>query len=181
VEVDSRRVARGLTGAGVIALAAVTVALFAAAVHKNSQIKSLRQHAVPIEVTVTGCLGVLGGSGSNAAGYSCRGTFVLDGKSHAGTIPGSTLLAPGTTLRMVTVESHPGLIATIHQAESDHTSSAVFILPAVLLVILATLVVAAIAVRSRRDREAASPIATPLEAWDSPTAAGYYRDREGGV
>ena len=180
MEVDSRRVARGLTGAGVIALAAVTVALFAAAVHKNSQMTSLRQHAVPIEVTVTGCLGVLGGSGSNAAGYSCRGTFVLDGKRHAGTIPGGTLLAPGTTVRMVTVESHPGLIATIHQAESDHTSSAVFILPTVLLVILATLVTA-IAVRSRRNRESACSIGTPLEAGDSPTAAGCYRDREGGV
>ena len=68
------------------------------------------------------CLGVLGGSGSNAAGYSCRGTFVLDGQRYSDTIPGDTLLAPGTTVRLVTVESDPGLIATIQQVESDHTS-----------------------------------------------------------
>jgi hypothetical protein len=141
-----------------VALAAVTAVLFAAAIHKNAQITSLRRHGVPIEVTVSRCMGVLSGSGSNVTGYICRGTFVLDGHRHSGTIPGNALLAPGTTLRLVTVESDPGLIATIHQAESEHTSWGRFVLPAVFLVILATLV-AAIAVRAR----------------------GNYRDREGGV
>jgi hypothetical protein len=163
VEVDSRRTARGLVAACVVALAAVTVVLFAAAVHKNDQITSLRRHGVPIEVTVSRCLGVLSGSGSNAAGYSCRGTFVLHGQRYSATIPGNTLLAPGTTVRMVTVGSDPGLIATIHQAESEHTSRGVFILPAVFLVVLAALV-AAIAVRSRRDPETVSSVSTPLEA-----------------
>ena len=179
MEVDSRRVARGLIGVCVVAVAAVTVVLFAAAVHKNVQITTLRQHGVPIEVTVSRCLGELSGSGSNAAGYSCRGTFVLNGQRHSGTIPGNTLLAPGTTVRMVTVESDPGLIATIHQAETGHTSWGVFILPAVLLVILATLV-AAIAVRSRRDPDAVSSVSTPLEA-GILRRPRFYRDREGGV
>jgi hypothetical protein len=161
VEVDSRRVARGLIGACVVALAAATVVLFAAAVHKNDQITNLRQHGVPIEVTVSRCLGVLSGSGSNAAGYSCRGTFVLDGRRHSETIPGNALLGPGTTLRLVTVKNDPALIATVHQAESEHTSRGVFILPSVLLVILAALV-AAIAVRSRRQPATVSSLSTPL-------------------
>jgi hypothetical protein len=149
VEVDSRRVARGLLAAGGVALAAATVVLFAAAVHKNDQITSLRQHGIPVEVTVTRCLGILGGSGSNAAGYSCRGTFVLDRHRHLVTIPGQSLLAPGATVRLVTVKSDPGLVATIQQVETERTSWVGFILPTVLLVVLATLV-AATALRSRR-------------------------------
>jgi hypothetical protein len=177
VEVDSRRVVRGLIGAGLVALAAVIVVLFAVAVHENTQITSLRRHGVPIEVTVSRCLGALSGSGSNAAGYSCRGTFVLDGRRHSGTIPGHALLAPGTTVRLVTVESDPGIIATIHEAESEHTSWERFIAPAVLLVLLATLV-AAMAVRSRRD---AQSVSTSARGGDASTDRRYYRDREGGV
>jgi hypothetical protein len=179
VEVDSRRVARGLIGACVVTLAAVTVVLFAAAVHKNAQITSLRRHGVPVEVTVSRCLGVLSGSGSNAAGYSCRGTFVLDGQRHRVTIPGDTLVAPGTTIRMITVESDPGLVATIHQVGREHPSPGVFVLPTVLLVGLATLV-AAIAVRSRPDPETDGSVTTPLEA-GFPTTDRYCRGREGGV
>jgi hypothetical protein len=152
VEVDARRAARGLMGAGVVLLAAVTITLFAAGVHKNAQITSLRQNGVLIEVTVTKCLGALGGSGSNAAGYSCRGTFILNGKRYTHTIPGDTLLAPGTAVGLVTVKSDPGLIATTNQVESDHTSWRVFTLPIVLLVVLAAFIVA-ILVRSRRKSQ----------------------------
>jgi hypothetical protein len=150
-EGDSRRVARGLSVASVVALAGATAVLFSAGVNKNAQITSLHEHGVPIEVTVSGCLGALSGSGSNAAGFSCRGTYTLDGQRYSGRIPGNTLLAPGTTVRMVTLEGHPGLIATIHEAQSERPSSGVFILPAVLLSILAILV-AAIAVRGRTNR-----------------------------
>jgi hypothetical protein len=169
VEVDGRRVARGLIGASVVALAAVTVVLFAAAAHKNAQITSLRRHGVPIEVTVSSCSGVLGGSGSNAAGYTCRGTFVLDGRRYRETIPGDTLLAPGTTVRMIADESDPALIATIHQVENDHTSWGVFILPIVLLVVLATLVVA-FAVRSRTNRRASAPVGTQSTLHPKPAS-----------
>ena len=141
--------ARGLHGAAVVALAALSVVLIVAAVHRNAQITSLRRHGVPVEVTVTECLGALGGSGSNAAGYSCRGTFVLDGHRHLVGLPGQSLLAPGATVRLVTVKSNPGLVATSQQVETEHTSWAGLILPTVLLVVLATLM-AAIAVRSRR-------------------------------
>jgi hypothetical protein len=164
VDVDGRRVARGLITAFVVALAAVTIVLFAAAIHKNSQITSLRRHGVPIEVTVLRCSATLGGSGSNGGGYRCAGTFVLDGKRYRHTIPGDTLLAPGTTVRMITVKSDPGLITTVHQ--SEHTSWGPLILPTVLLVVLATLV-AIIAVRSRRRREketVRSASSTPLES-----------------
>jgi hypothetical protein len=170
VEVDGRRVARALLYAFAVGVAAVTVVLFAAAVHENSRITSLRRHGVPVEVTVTKCLGALGGSGSNAAGYSCRGTFVLDGRSYTETIPGNTLLAPGTMIQLVAVEGDPGIMATFQQAESEHASWGVFILPTVLLVVLASLITA-IAVRIRRNR---MPAIRPRSAGesDSPTHRG---------
>jgi hypothetical protein len=94
-------------------------------------------------------LGSLGGSGSNAAGYTCLGRFVLDGHRHLVTIPGQSLLAPGSTVRLVTVRSNPRLVASIDQMKTEHTTWVGFILPTVLLVVLAALV-AAIGLRSRR-------------------------------
>ena len=87
------------------ALAVLAVAFTVAGVHHNSQIDRLRTQGVVVSVTVTGCQGQLGGSGSNVAGYSCRGTFTLDGRSHTVTVDAGTLenvaytaTAPGSTL-----------------------------------------------------------------------------------
>ena len=87
---------------------AASVALYVAGARKNAQIADLRQHGVPVEVTITGCQGLLGGSGSNAAGYACRGTFTLDGRRDDEALPGNTLLSPGTKVRAVAVPGDPG-------------------------------------------------------------------------
>lgn len=82
VEVDVRRVARvgGVVCLGALSVLAVTLLL--AGVEKNAQITRLRQRGVPVTVTMTGCIGLAGGSGSNLAGYECRGTFRLDGRRY---------------------------------------------------------------------------------------------------
>jgi MYXO-CTERM domain-containing protein len=133
-----------------VALAVVTAVLFAVGVHKNAQITSLRTHGVRVEVTASRCFGLLGGSGSNGAGYSCRGTYVLEGARYSVTIPGDTLRAPGSKVQVVAAENDPGLIASLHQAQSDHASWTVFLLPSVLLFVLLGLL-ARFAVRRRRD------------------------------
>jgi hypothetical protein len=152
VEVDPRQAARVVVALCLIVLAAVVVSLFVGGVDKNTEITRLRQEGVPVTVTVTGCRGLLGGSGSNATGSSCSGTFVLAGRRYSSTIPGGTLRAPGTTVRLMTIESDPGLLATFHQVKSEHASWRVFILPTLLLVVLVALVAVA-AVRGRRHRE----------------------------
>jgi hypothetical protein len=139
VAVDSRRATRLVVTFCLAALGLAVVSLFVAGIHKNAQITLLRQHGVGVEVTVTGCRGLLGGSGSNAVGATCRGIFVLDGRSYSDTIPGDTLRAPGTTLRLVTAESDPGVVATVHQAETEHASWTIFLLPSVLLIALLAL------------------------------------------
>ena len=155
VAVDSRRATRLVIAFCLTALGFAVGSLFVAGIHKNAQITLLRQHGVGVEVTVTGCRGLLGGSGSNAAGDTCRGIFVLDGRSYSDTIPGDTLRAPGTTLRLVTAESDPGLIATVHQAETDHAGWRIFLLPSVLLIVLLALVTSYV-IERRRDSRAVS-------------------------
>ena len=125
------------------------VVLFVVGAHKNTQINLLRQHGVAVEVTVSGCLGLLGGSGSNAAGYTCRGTFTIDGHRYSEAIPGNTLYPPGARIRAVAVPGDPPLLSTVRAVESGHASWRVFILPTLLLVVLA-LLGGALVLRRRR-------------------------------
>jgi hypothetical protein len=135
----------------VVTLAVLVVVLFLAGFQKNSQISRLRAHGVPVEVSVSSCQGLLGGSGSNAAGYACRGTFTLDGRRYSDNIPGNVQRLPGSTVRAVTVRDDPALIDTATALAHEHPSGKVFILPTVLLVVLVVLL-AAIASRRRHLR-----------------------------
>jgi hypothetical protein len=139
VEVDVRRVGRVLVVAGLVALAAVVALLFSAGVDKNAQITSLREHGVPVNITVTGCLGMAAGSGSNLAGYSCKGTFTVGGHRYTDDIPGDSLHRPGATIPGVTVPSDPGILSTAAILATEHPSWRVFILPTILLVLLVLL------------------------------------------
>jgi len=119
---------------------------------------------------VSKCRGLLGGSGSSAAGFSCSGTFVLDGHSYGVTIPGNILRAPGTTVRLIAAEGDPGLVATARQLKTEHASWKVFVLPSALLAVLAALVTALV-VRRRKSRGSSGQLALRLPrdfAADSP-------------
>jgi hypothetical protein len=113
------------------------VALFVAGADKNSEITQLRRQGVPVEVTVSSCLGLMGGSGSNLAGYSCKGSFTLDGRRYRTQIPGTALHPRGFKLRAVAVVDDPGLVSTPAAVASEHPSTTVFILPGLLSLVLA--------------------------------------------
>jgi hypothetical protein len=155
VGVNVPRIGRVVICVCLAALAALTVVLFVAGAEKNSQITRLRQHGVAVEVTMTGCLGMMGGSGSNLAGYACRGTFTVNGHRYNESIPGNTLHLPGATVRAVTVPGDPALVSPVGAVATEHPSGRVFILPIILLVVL-VLVVAALFLR-RRHVDRASP------------------------
>jgi hypothetical protein len=136
------------------ALAIVSVVFFLGGVHSNNQINDIRQHGVPVNATVTGCIGLLGGSGSNAAGYNCKGSFTLNGHHYTEPLPGSTLEKPGTVLHEVTVASDPGLLETQAQVATEHASGKRFIVPAISAVLF-VLLGATIVVRTRRGTSTA--------------------------
>lgn len=149
VEINGRQVARVVLGIVLATLAVLAVAFTVIGIHNNRQIDQLRNQGVPVAVRVTSCQGLLGGSGSNAAGYTCRGTYELGGHRYNEVLPGTALHAPGTVVRAVAVPSDPTLVSPVSVVDAEHASASVFILPAVLLVALVALLVV-LALRRRR-------------------------------
>jgi hypothetical protein len=153
VEVDARHARTVLMAICLLALAASTIVLFISGMDKNAQINRLRQQGVPLEVTVSTCLGLMGGSGSNLAGYDCTASFTLNGHRYSDSLPGNALVTPGTRLRAVVVPSDPALLSTPRAMATQHSSWRVFILPSVLVVALGLLLV--VAFLKRADLRAA--------------------------
>jgi len=171
VDVDVRVAGRVVIGLCVVGLGVLVAALFVAGAHKNAQITNLRRHGVPVNVTVSRCLGLLGGSGSNAAGYACTGTFTLEGHRYSEAIPGDSIRAPGSTVRAVAVPGSPPLLSTAHEVAIEHASFGVFVVPTILLVVL-VLLMGVLILRRRRKRAPSPDTTSPHDGSDGSSLAG---------
>ncbi|MBV8462441.1 MAG: hypothetical protein JO368_04050 [Acidimicrobiales bacterium] len=136
MQLDGRRIARVLVGVVIVTLAVLVVVFTVVGIDKNRQIDRLRHDGVAVRVTVTSCQGLLGGSGSNGAGYTCRDTYGLDAQRYNELLPGTAFHAPGAVIRAVAVPGDPALVSPVSVVDTEHSSASVFILPAVLLVLL---------------------------------------------
>jgi hypothetical protein len=150
-DVNPQVVLRVVVGIIILGLAISSVALFVAGAHKNGQIDDLKANGIRVQVTATGCLGLLGGSGSNAAGYDCKGAFTFNGHHHVDTLPGGQFHRPGTVLSEMVARDNPGLIDTVHAVATERASGTVYVLPAILAVVALALLglVAALTHRSK--------------------------------
>jgi hypothetical protein len=157
VSVDARHVGQVVIALGLVALAALVIVFTIAGVNNNSQINRLHHDGVPINVTVSGCAGLLGGSGSNVAGYSCKATFSFHGHHYSESLPGTAFHRPGASVRAVVVPSDPALISPVSVERTQHASASVFVLPAVLLVVLVLLIGLILLVRRRRAARTTTP------------------------
>lgn len=167
-DVDPKALARFAVLLLVVVLAVLVVVLYAAGARKNAQVTKLRDHGVPVVVTVTQCRGELGGSGSNDAGFVCRGAYRLDGRRYVESIPGNTRYDPGTTIKAVAVPDDPQLVAPATTVAGEHPSATVYVLPSVLLVaLLATCGV--VLWRWRRRRTRSGPTQAPRGDDESST------------
>lgn len=136
VTLDSRRVLVVVVGSCLAILAAVAVALGIGAVDQNSRNTHLQHHGVAVDVSVTGCIGVLSGTGVTVASFNCRGTFTLGGHTYTDTIRGSTAqLAPGAIVKAVADPDNPSVLSTAQSVAAAHPSWRALILPGVLLVV----------------------------------------------
>jgi hypothetical protein len=140
----------------VATLAVLVVVFVIVGVDKNRQIDELRGQGVPVTFTVTSCQGLLGGSGSNGAGYACRGTYHLDGHGYNEPLPGTAFFAPGATVHALAVPSDPGLVSPTTIVESEHASWKVYVVPVILFAAL-VLIVGAIVLRRRARRRSTQP------------------------
>jgi hypothetical protein len=102
----------------------------------------------------------MGGSGSNAIGYSCRGSFTLAGHRYNEAIPGTTARTLGSRFRAVAVPGDPALLSPVGTVAAEHASAKVFILPAILLAVLA-LLIGGLVLRRRIHQEALPRSPTP--------------------
>jgi hypothetical protein len=145
-----------MVGFCAVVLIALSVTFFVTGANHNSTVNDLRQHGVRVQVKVTSCTGELGGSGSNNAGYTCRGSFTLLGKHYQSTLPDNTARKVGSTVVYVTPSDDPGHLTTVTAWQTDSPSAEVFIVPIVLG--LVGLVIAVLLVRSilGRRRSAAA-------------------------
>jgi hypothetical protein len=152
VDVDIRRTGRVVVGICLVTLVVLAVVFLVAGLHTNGQINRLRHEGVPVRVTVTHCSGLIGGTGSQNAGYVCTGTYVVNGTRYLQTIPGTKLFyAIGSTFQGVVVPSDPKLLSTPAQVAAQHASASVFVLPAVLILLAAAWVAALLVLRRRRS------------------------------
>ncbi len=151
--VDARRVGRILIGLVLATLAVLVVVFTFVGVHQNQQDDRLHNDGVPVTFTVSGCLGLLGGSGSNAAGYSCRGSYTLDGRRYSERLPGNGFHRPGSTVPAIAVPGDPALVSPAAMVATEHSSNGVFLVPAILLVVLLLLVALLLVLRRRKQRD----------------------------
>ncbi|HEY0871675.1 MAG TPA: hypothetical protein VGD55_14850 [Acidothermaceae bacterium] len=155
--IDTRRLFRVFVGSAVVALVALVVALTIEAAHKNSRIDSLQHHGVPVDVTVTKCLGILSGTGITVTTFQCNGSFNLDGRSYNAVIAGSNLNhSPGDVVKAVADPKHPTSISTATSLVNTHSSWRAYTAPAILLVLLLVLILFAFW-WSRRNANARLP------------------------
>jgi hypothetical protein len=149
VQIDARRAARLLVGITLATLAVLVVVFTIIGIDKNRQIDQLHDQGVPVTFTITGCQGLLGGSGTNVAGYACHGTYVLRGHRYGAQLPGTALHPPGSTVAALAVPGDPALVSPVSVVDSEHSSASVYVLPGILLVVLAGILVL-LALRRRR-------------------------------
>jgi len=151
VQVDAARIKYVAAVLGLVLVMAVAGVLLVAGIRRNSQIDTLKANAVPVDLTVTHCLALIGGTGSSPAGYECTGTYVYQGHRYSEGVPGSENLPVGSTVHGIVASDDPGLFSTPQTVASEHTSVARVVLPAG---VLAVAVGACIWVVVRHRREA---------------------------
>ncbi len=164
VNVDVRRAGHVVAAVCLIALAVTGGVLLFAGVRNNDQIDNLRHHGVPVAVTVDSCLGLMGGTGAQVAGYSCTGTYALDGTQYRQSIPGLAFHAPGSTLPGIAVPGDPRLLTTPDQLARQHASWRVFVIPGLLLLFVVVMLAGLLMRRSRRSGSPAPGGTAAVEA-----------------
>jgi hypothetical protein len=144
-----------------IVIAVFIVVSFIAAVNDNARAQRLKADGLAVTVTVTNCTGNIGGSGSNAAGYTCSGEYRVHGIRYREVIGSKTSFsATGTTLRGVADPKNPSTIELASAVAASSTSNSVYVIPGVLAAVFIAL--ALVIARVRRSSRAAES----LEATD---------------
>jgi hypothetical protein len=157
VTVDASTVFRVLVAAALLSLVGLAVGLTVSTASYNSRQAKLRHDAVPVEVTVTSCVGIGSGIAQAVNYYTCQGTYSLNGHQYSGEIRGNRAPLPaGQRLEAVAVPNDPGLLSTVAALAGKRSGRESYAAPIVLAVATAAFGAgwASWEVRRRRSRVA---------------------------
>jgi len=106
-----------------LAVIAASLALVLNAYASDYQrVSDMRTNGVQSTLSVSSCIGNLGGSGSNGAGYTCTGTYRFNGSSLSSTLADwSSFVAPQTRLCVDIDPRAPHFVVTC--TEHDHLAT----------------------------------------------------------
>lgn len=86
--------ARAVLLVGLVATLALFVVILLTATANNQRVHRLQTSGIATTITITSCTGNLGGSGSNAAGFTCRGRYSVSGSFFTAVVNGQTTFVP---------------------------------------------------------------------------------------
>ncbi|MCU1364018.1 MAG: hypothetical protein JWM55_1846 [Acidimicrobiaceae bacterium] len=142
---------------GLVAFAVALALSFASTLNDHARLDRMKAHGVPVVVTVSNCVGNMGGSGSSVAGYVCRGTYDLGGVTYHEIISSMTTFASrGSHVAAIADPSQRGYVA-LASAVKSATSAAAFVVLIILTVALLILVALMIRIRRRVRSDDAPP------------------------
>lgn len=137
---------------GLIVLLLVALSLvvsFFSAANDNARIARMKSHGIPVMVSVTNCVGQIGGSGSNNAGFVCQGTYRVRGTKYHESIGSMTTFATfGTLVHAVADPAKPSTIVLATALDRSTASDGAYLVPSVLSMMFVAVVV--VVVRRRR-------------------------------
>ena len=106
------RVAAVLSAVCVVTLIAITVLVGASTASANARTQRLRQHGVPVQMTVTGCLAISSGVGMGIEYWRCRGSYTLGSRTYTEVIGGERrLLETGEKVAAVADPANPSSVS----------------------------------------------------------------------
>lgn len=146
-----------------LAIFAVAIVVsFISATNDNARIDRLKNHGVAITVTVTSCVGNIGGSGSNAAGYTCSGTYSIHGVRYQEVIGSKTTLSTaGTIVHAVADPSRPSTVELASSVARSSSSRSVYVVPILLAILFLVLGFALLRRYYSRSRMASASATSP--------------------
>jgi hypothetical protein len=108
-------------------VATVLVVSFVSAANDNARVTRMKNHGIPVVVTVSDCIGNLGGSGSNASSYTCTGVYVARATTYHEVIGAMTAFdAPGAHVRAVADPSRPSTVELASAVASSKASNGAY-------------------------------------------------------
>jgi hypothetical protein len=115
------RAAAVLMAGAAAALGTACAALAVSAASRNATLDELSHRGVAVEAVVTGCIATSSGIGMSVEYWTCRGSYILQGRRFDEVVHGERRL-----VQAIAVPGHPSLLSTpaaAHQAPEGYTLS----------------------------------------------------------